>query len=130
VNRVLSLPYTKIIPGQLDALMRQRTRTTVRRDGTVRFDLPGGRVEMRLAAGQTPLPPGSEVYVWWKGGGFICAPVQEVDYEEQRARNVVRRVEQARAVLAAARADRWARLSAYGDLPETKAEDERPVSIY
>jgi hypothetical protein len=110
--------------------MRARARTTVRRDGTVRVDLPRGRVEMRLAAGQPPLAAGTEVYVWWKGGGFICAPVQEVDYEEQRARNVVRRVQQARAVLAAARADRWERVSTYGNLPEPQAEEERPVSIY
>jgi hypothetical protein len=98
----------------------------------IRFELPYGPLEMRLAHGQDPIEPDTEVYVWWKGGGFVCAPVADVDAEEQRSRDIAQRVSQARETLAAARADRWARQSAYGDLPASQSMplDEQPVSIY
>jgi hypothetical protein len=94
----------------------------------IRFALPSGPVEMKVAAGQQPIDPGTEVYVWWKGGGFVCAPTEDVDAEERRTRKIEKRVTQARATLAAARADRWARASAYADLPAQDGEEQAPVS--
>jgi hypothetical protein len=130
VNRVLSLPHTTIVPGQLEALRARRRRTVVTTKGMVRFDLPEGAVEMKVAAGQVPFAPGTEVYVWWKGGGFVSAPTAEVDAEERRARQVEQRVAQARESLAAARADRWARISAYGELAAAPAPVPDTISIF
>lgn len=87
-----------------------------------------GPVEMKIAGGQLPIEPGTEVYVWWKGGGFVCAPTADVDAEERRSRKIEKRVMQARETLAAARADRWARASAYGELPAEQPHEEAPVS--
>jgi hypothetical protein len=130
VNRVLSLPHTTIVPGQLEALRARRRRTIVTVKGMVRFELPEGAVEMKVAAGQVPFVPGTEVYVWWKGGGFVSAPTSDVDAEERRARQVEQRVAQARESLAAARADRWARISAYGELACAPAPLPDTISIY
>jgi hypothetical protein len=128
VNRVLSLPHTTIVPGLLDALKSTRSRTRVTPKGMIRFELTSGPVEMKIAAGQQPIEPGTEVYVWWKGGGFVCAPTVDVDAEERRSRKIEKRVMQARETLAAARADRWARASAYADLPAERPQEEAPVS--
>lgn len=130
MNRVLSLPHTTIVPGQLEALRARRRRTVITAKGMVRFELPQGPVEMKLAAGQAPLEPGTEVYVWWKGGGFVCAPQAEVDREERRSRHIEQRVAQARETLAAARADRWARISAYAELASAPAPLPDTISIY
>lgn len=130
MNRVLSLPHTTIVPGQLEALRKRRLRTVVTAKGMIRFDMREGPVEMKVAAGQVPFEPGAEVYVWWKGGGFVSAPKVEVDAEERRARQIEQRVAQARETLAAARADRWARISAYGELAPAPAPVPDTISIY
>lgn len=132
MNRVLSLPHTTIVPGLLDVLKGVRSRIQVTSKGMIRFELANGSVEMKVATGQAPIEPGTEVYVWWKGGGFVCAPTADVDAEERRTRKIEKRVLQARETLAAARAERWARASAYGELPapEPEAPVEQPVSIY
>jgi hypothetical protein len=131
VNRVLSLPHTTIVPGLLDTLKSVRSRTRITPKGMIRFELSRGPVEMRLVPGQPPIDPGTEVYVWWKGGGFVCAPSSEVDAAERRTRSIERRVIKARETLAAARADRWARLSSYGELPASEpAPLDQTVSIY
>lgn len=130
MNRVLSLPHTTIVPGQLAALRERRRRTIVTARGMIRFELREGPVEMKVAAGQVPFAAGTEVYVWWKGGGFVAATTAEVDAEERRARQVQQRVAQARETLAAARADRWARISAYGELASAPAPLPDTISIY
>jgi hypothetical protein len=116
----------------LDVLKGVRSRIQVTSKGMIRFELANGSVEMKVATGQAPIEPGTEVYVWWKGGGFVCAPTADVDAEERRTRKIEKRVLQARETLAAARAERWARASAYGELPapEPEAPVEQPVSIY
>jgi hypothetical protein len=85
---------------------------------------------MKVAAGQVPFEPGTEVYVWWKGGGFVSAPKTEVDAEERRAHLIQQRVAQARETLAAARADRWARISAYAELASAPAPLPDTISIF
>jgi hypothetical protein len=124
MNRILSWPHTPIFPGLLDALMVERNRTVVTDKGLIRFDLLVGAVEMRFSTRQHQVEPGTEVYVWWKGGGFVCAPTAEVDTEERASRSIADRVTQARARLGTARQERSARLAADLDivLPES-AED-------
>ena len=112
MNRVLSWPHTPICPGLLDPLKAERTRTVINERGMIRFQLPLGAVEMKFSSPEHQLNAGSEVYVWWKGGGFVCAPVSEVRAEENEAREIVDRVSQARSHLAAARKEREERLSA------------------
>jgi hypothetical protein len=75
---------------------------------------------MKFSDRHHQLPPGTEVRVWWKGGGFVCAPLAEVEAEESEARHIVERVMAARSQLAAARKERQARLAAQVDivLPE------------
>jgi len=125
MNRVLSWPHTPIFPGLLDALKLERRRTRVSERGTIRFDLPAGAVEMRFSPGEHALPAGTEVYVWWKGGGFVCAPVRELKREQRHEQSIAHRVSEARARLEAARADREARLSAPVELgpPELGAAE-------
>jgi hypothetical protein len=120
MNRVLSWPHTPIFPGLLDPLRAERSRAVVTERGTIRFELPLGPVEMRFSNPQHQLEAGTPVYVWWKGGGFVCAPRGEVKAEEDEARCIVERVMQARSQLAAARKQRQARLAAHVDieLPE------------
>jgi hypothetical protein len=128
MNRVLSLPHTTLFPGLLSELQRSRLRTVVRPNGIVRFEPPGGVVEMRFARGQAPIAAGTEIYVWWKAGGFVCAPTADIDAEERRARRIEQRVAQAREALAAARADRALRESAYMDLqPPPQQQPEHAV---
>lgn len=128
MNRILSLPHTTIVPGLLDALKSVRSRTRITPKGMIRFELVSGLVEMKIATGQEPIAPDTEVYVWWKGGGFVCAPTADVDAEERRTRKIEKRVMQARETLAAARAERWARASAYADLPGEQPQQDAPVS--
>jgi len=96
--------------------MVQRRRTVVTERGTVRFDLPRGPLEMKFSAQQHHLAAGTEVYVWWKGGGFVCAPTAEVDAQEDESRSIADRVLQARARLGAARKERSARIAADIDI--------------
>ncbi len=120
MNRVLSWPHTPIYPGLLEALKAERSRSVVTERGMIRFELPLGPVEMKFSSPEHQLDAGTEVYVWWKGGGFVCAPRREVRAEESEARCIVERVMQARSQLAAARKDRLARIAAHVDilLPE------------
>jgi hypothetical protein len=112
MNRVLSWPHTPIYPGLLDPLKAERHRSVINERGMVRFELPLGPVEMKFSSPEHQLEPGTNVYVWWKGGGFVCAPVREVRAEKKEARDVEDRVMQARSQLAAARKERQARLAA------------------
>lgn len=111
MNRVLSWPHTPIVPGLLEGLRLDRTKTQVTDKGLVRFELPLGPVEMRFSDAQHQLPPGTEVYVWWKGGGFVCAPAAELDAEERAAREIAERFREVRARLAVARREREQRLA-------------------
>ena len=65
MNRVLSWPYTPIFPGLLEAIQGDRNKTVVTEQGTIRFDLLLGPVEMKFCSVEQTLPPGTEVYVWW-----------------------------------------------------------------
>ena len=116
MNRVLSWPHTPIYPGLLDPLKAERRRTTINERGMVRFQLAMGPVEMKFSSPQHQVQAGTEVYVWWKGGGFVCAPVAEVRAEESESRDVADQVMQARSHLAAARKERQARLAAQVDI--------------
>ena len=64
--------------------------------------------------------------VWWKGGGFVCAPAAEVDEEERESRCIAERVRNARSQLAAARKERQARLAADVDIV-LPADAEQPL---
>jgi hypothetical protein len=120
MNRVLSWPHTPIYAGLLEPLKAARRQAVLTERGMVRFELPLGPVEMKFSDPHQQLAAGTEVYVWWKGGGFVCAPVAEVEAEESEHRHIVERVMAARSQLAAARQERQARLAAQVDvvLPE------------
>ena len=109
MNRVLSWPHTPIFPGLFDGIKSEKLTTTVTDKGTVRFELPLGTVEMKFSDATQQLPPGTEVIVWWKGGGFVCASADEVDREARESRLFAERLQQARDHLAAARHERHAR---------------------
>jgi hypothetical protein len=106
MNRVLSLPHTPILPGLLARLQEDRIRTDVTDKGMIRFELPLGPVEMRFCDPQQQLPPGTSIYVWWKGGGFVCESVDVVDSEESKARGIAEQVRNARVALSQARTQR------------------------
>jgi hypothetical protein len=108
MNHVLSWPHTPIYPGLLRPLKTGRWETQVTDKGEVHFDLPLGPVSMRFPEHEQPVPPGTPVYVWWKHGGFVCAPVAEVEAEEAQARSIADRVLAARERLQAARRERIA----------------------
>jgi hypothetical protein len=131
MNRVLSWPQTPIVPGLLKPLKSGRSETVVTERGTVRFELPRGPVEMGFLAKDQELPAGTRVYVWWKGGGFVCASVAEARAEEYRSRIITERVNAARARLEAARRERTLRDSELGDLdplpPNTPKPPESPL---
>ena len=116
MNRVLSWPHTPIVPGLLKPLKTGRAETVITERGTVRFELPLGPVEMGFLAKEQALEPGTRVYVWWKGGGFVCASVAETRAEEYRTRVMTERFNAARARLEAARRDRALRDSEMGEL--------------
>jgi hypothetical protein len=116
MNRVLAWPQTRIVPGLLRPLKSGRAETIVTDRCTVRFELPLGIVEMGFLSKEQELPPGTKVYVWWKGGGFVCASVAETRAEEYHSRVIVDRVNDARARLEAARRDRALRDSELGEL--------------
>jgi len=116
MNRVLSWPHTPIFPGLLKPLMTGRHRAVVSEKGMIRFDLTLGPVEMKFSALEHQLEPGTEVYVWWKGGGFVCSAVADVEAEERQARSVADQVLQARERLQAARLERLMRDSAMSPL--------------
>jgi hypothetical protein len=110
MNRVLSWPLTPIFPGLLESLKGEKLKTAVTGHGTIRFDLFLGPVEMKFSNHDQQLPAGTEVIVWWKGGGFVCAIPDEIVCEEEESRSIAERVIEARIHLAEARAERQARL--------------------
>ena len=116
MNRVLSLPHTPMFPGLLDHLQSGRHRTAVTDKGMVRFKEAMGTVEMKFSTAEHQLSAGTDVFVWWKAGGFVCAPATEVEREERATQQVNQRVTMARAHLAEARAERKARLAANVDI--------------
>lgn len=130
MNRVLSWPHTPIVPGLLQGLKADRSKTVVTDKGMIRFDLFLGPVEMRFSRPEQALEPGTEVYVWWKGGGFVCAPTAEVDAEEEAARQIIDRVHEARIALAEARRERREKLLANVDivLPADTPEPARQAA--
>lgn len=112
MSRVLSWPHTPILPKLLDALKADRHQTTVTDKGMIRFDLLLGPVEMKFSNPQQQLPPGTEVQVWWKGTGFVCATAEEIDaeaHESEESRHIAERVHEVREQLAAARRERHER---------------------
>jgi hypothetical protein len=128
VNHILSLPYATTTPSQLSELRDIRHETEITPSGTVRLSHRTGTVEMRFSSMSHPLPAGTSVYVWWKGGGFVCAPVAEVDAETMETQRIAERVAQARAALANARQERSARIAAsqFGQLDDS----QETVSVY
>ena len=118
MNRVLSWPHTPIFPGLLKPLMAGRHPAVVTDKGMIRFDLTLGPVEMKFSAQEHQLDPGTEVHVWWKGGGFVCATVADLEAEERQARSVADQVQQARERLQAARLERLMRDSAMTPLDQ------------
>lgn len=123
MNRVLSWPSVPIAAQHLEQVARARHVAVVTDRQSVRFTLPFGDIEMHIAPHQQPMLPGTQVYVWFKGGGFLCGPKREIDLSERESRHALRRVKAARAALAASRAERAARLAADIDilLPELDA---------
>jgi hypothetical protein len=109
VNRILSLPLTTLTPSQLQALARSRHETQVTPFGSVVLSHATGSVEMKFSSAENPLRAGVRVYVWWKGGGFVCAPADEVDAQAAESERVARRVADARTALAEARKERASR---------------------
>lgn len=116
MNRVLSWPHTPMVPGLLEGLKSERHKTVVTDRGTIHFDVFLGEVEMKFSNPQQQLSPGTEVLVWWKGGGFVCASSTEFDHEQRESRQIAERVTRARSQLAAARRERQARLAANVDI--------------
>lgn len=111
MHRILCWPHTAVVPGLIASIQRGRVVAQITRKGMVRLELPLGNVEMKFANVREQLEPEAPVYVWWRGGGFVCAPIPEVDAEEARLRGIAERVSQARSHLASARKEREARLS-------------------
>lgn len=127
MNRVLSLPHTPMFPGLLDKLQTGRHRTVVTEKGMVRFEEALGTVEMKFSTREHRLSPGTDVYVWWKAGGFVCSPAAEIEREERATQQVNERVTMARAHLAEARAERRARLAANVDIVLEDAPVSEPM---
>jgi hypothetical protein len=123
MNHVLSEPTTAIVPGLLKPLKSGRHETLVSSRRTVRFELAQGPVEMGFLDGDPALEPGTRVYVWWKGGGFVCAPVEEVRAEEEQALAIAERVLRERERLQAARRARDTGLSDFDVLPPAPRTD-------
>ena len=106
MNRVLSWPHTPMLNALLGALKRTRQRTVISDHGMVRFEHALGTVEMKFARRDEQLPPGTPVFVWWKGGGFVCATQDEMMAMRLAERHLADRLAQARAHLARVRQQR------------------------
>ncbi len=129
MNRVLSLPITRITPEQLELLQAERHLTTVADSGTIKLRHRNGIFELKFLQAEDRLPPNTAVCVWWKGGGFVCATQAELESQAQEAQSVAERVAQARAMLAAARHERNARQAAK-DLAALDVTQPETTSIY
>ncbi|MFM8898808.1 MAG: hypothetical protein ACKOF9_02520 [Burkholderiales bacterium] len=133
MNRVLSLPLNTVTPAQLQALTRGRHDTQVTGFQSVVLNHGLGQVEMRFAPAENPLEAGARVYVWWKGGGFVCAPADQVDAQAAESARVARRVSDARFALAEARKERASRFGGLNSAPMPLDVDlgmSDTVSIY
>ncbi|RQP25172.1 hypothetical protein [Piscinibacter terrae] len=134
MSRVLSWPHTPIFPHLLDTLKVDRHPTAVTDKGTIRFDLPRGTVEMKFSNPSQQLHPGTEVQVWWKGSGFVCATPEDIEaetHESEESRNIAERVHEVREQLAAARRERHERFVNELDieLPEVEAAELPPPVV-
>jgi len=134
MSRVLSWPHTPIFPKLLDTLKVDRHQTTVTDKGMIRFDLFLGPVEMKFSNTQQQLPPGTEVQVWWKGTGFVCATAEDIEaevHETEESQHILERVHQVREQLAAARRERHERFVNELDivLPPADAEQPQPAAM-
>jgi len=110
---LLSYPPASVAPAFLDRLQRKRTRGLAGSDGTsVVIDTTTDRVELQFVDGSLPVPADLPVYVWWSIGGFVCAPMTEVDEDERHRGAVADQVRQTREQLALARRNRPARVAA------------------
>lgn len=130
MNRVLSWPHTPIVPGLIDGLKLERHTTLVTDRGTVHFDAVLGPVEMKFCNPLQQLAPGTEVEVWWKGGGFVCASTRELESEERQTRHIADSLAEARSRLAAARRERQARMAAKADAPRPVEPELTEIRIF
>jgi hypothetical protein len=105
-----------MLRAQLVALQSDRHQTVVTDKGMVRFAHELGAVEMRFSIAAQQLPPGTRVVVWWKGGGFLCAAIDELKAEQRETRSVAHSLSAARSRLAAARRERIERLTENVDI--------------
>jgi hypothetical protein len=126
MNRVLSWPQTRICPGLLKPLKEGRHATQVTFNGTVRFELPLGNVEMTFLNPAEGLEPLTEVVVWWKGGGFVCATQADLEAEARVSQSLSSQLHEARARLQAARHERLLRDSAMAELDALPPQAPRP----
>ena len=120
-------------PAQLLSLTKERHETRVTAKGSVLLVNELGSVDMEFASAEHPLRTGTRVYVWWKGGGFVCAPANEVDSEAEESLRVSRRVAEARLALADARRERASRFGDLnsGSMPlDLNLEEPEGLSIY
>lgn len=133
MNRILSLPLNTLTPAQLQALTKTRHETEVTASSSVILQHEMGPVEMRFSSAENPLAAGVRVYVWWKGGGFVCAPANEVDAEAAESLRIERRVADARSALAEARRERASRFGGLNSAPmplDVDLGSSETVSIY
>ena len=129
MNRVLSWPQTPVLKGLLEALRRERQRTEVTPRGTVRFEHALGTIEMAFSLPEQQPEPGTSVYVWWKGGGFVCAPIDEYRAEQRETQAIVDRVNEMRLHLAEARRHRHDELLSHFDIELPLEVDEPPRDV-
>jgi hypothetical protein len=129
MNRVLSWPHTPMLRALLEHLKTERQETAVSPRGMVRIEHELGTAEMNFSVPEQQLEPGTQVYVWWKGGGFVCAAISEFKAEEREARSIAEQVLQARSQLAAARKQRQESRVSHVDI-ELPADDpaSRPAA--
>lgn len=91
-------------------LKEERVGVRVDADGQIELQTPSAKVRLRLCPNDKGprLMPGDVVYVWWHAGGFVCAPIDEVNEAERHRLGVQEDVRRAREKLAQARLDRAA----------------------
>jgi hypothetical protein len=92
-------------------LKGERIGVRIDADGEIELQTPSAKVRLRLSDNDKGprLMPGDLVYVWWHAGGFVCAPVDEVNDAERHRLDMKEEVRLARERLAQARRDRVGR---------------------
>lgn len=100
----------------------ERIGVRVDPDGQIQLQTPSAVVRLRLSDNDKgpPLLPGDVVYVWWHAGGFVCAPVDEVNEAERHRLDMKEEVRRARERLAQARSERAVR---HVPIPERPLRD-------